>query len=235
MEGDGVPELFAMRPDRIEVYDGRSHLLKWARTPEAGREYRTVCGFYDIDGDGVREAWVDADEPANQDRVLLAYDWTAPPGDPPEVEFYTTGSQFISFFDLDADGKLEFIIVDFEFGDWYTFVGGDGTAAAIDSPPLEPSSGDALRGGSRGYPNPFRPFTTIEFDLAEPAVVNLRIIGAGGELIRNLLDNAPLGSGPHSIRWDSRDERGRHVSSGQYFYTLKAGDRQDTGRIVHLR
>ncbi len=64
-------------------------------------------------------------------------------------------------------------------------------------------------------PNPTKRRTVINFGLAEPGRLNMRIYNAAGQIIRNLL-NTELTQGDHSIVWDARDDRGRELSSGTY-------------------
>jgi flagellar hook assembly protein FlgD len=39
----------------------------------------------------------------------------------------------------------------------------------------------------------------------------------------------------HEIYWDGRNDRGEDVSSGVYFYSLKADDRSATKKMVLLK
>jgi hypothetical protein len=70
------------------------------------------------------------------------------------------------------------------------------------------------------YPNPFNPRTTISFDLAESAVVELRIFNLRGQLIRTIFHDM-LDAGNYRFVWDGRDSQNRKVSSGLYFYQLR--------------
>ncbi|MCP4723999.1 MAG: T9SS type A sorting domain-containing protein [bacterium] len=74
----------------------------------------------------------------------------------------------------------------------------------------------------QNYPNPFNPSTTIRFDLPTYSHVNLVIYNVSGEVVRTLA-NENFGFGNHRIVWDGRDDLGRQVSSGIYFYRLTAG------------
>jgi hypothetical protein len=72
-------------------------------------------------------------------------------------------------------------------------------------------------------PNPFNPVTWIRFDLPQPTPVELLVFDARGRRVRLLLQ-ARLPSGSHGVKWDGRDDAGRSVASGLYFYRLQAGD-----------
>lgn len=89
------------------------------------------------------------------------------------------------------------------------------------------------------YPNPFNPETWIPFRLAEDASVSLSIYGAHGSLVRSI----DLGVTPaavyegrsDAIYWDGRNDFGEQVSSGIYFYHLRAGDFSATRKMVIVK
>jgi len=71
------------------------------------------------------------------------------------------------------------------------------------------------------YPNPFNPTTNIAFSLAEPQFVNLTIYNIKGEKVKTLV-NEMIGTEEKSVVWNGTDNRQETVSSGIYFYRLKA-------------
>jgi len=81
-------------------------------------------------------------------------------------------------------------------------------------------------------PNPFRPSTTIRFDLPQRAAVSLRIYDVAGRLVRNLVAGGTLEAGRHEAAWNGQSESGRRVSAGLYFYRLQAGAFSETRRMV---
>ncbi len=89
------------------------------------------------------------------------------------------------------------------------------------------------------YPNPFNPETWIPYQLAKPAEVTLTIYAADGAVVRTLmLGHQPTGmyQGPsRAAHWDGRNDLGELVSSGLYFYTLKAGDFTATRKMLILK
>jgi hypothetical protein len=84
------------------------------------------------------------------------------------------------------------------------------------------------------YPNPFNPSTVIPFALPKEMHVNLSIFDVQGKLIRTLVDEA-LPGGFKEYRWDGTDAAGNPVSSGIYFYRLKAGQQAFKDRMVLLK
>lgn len=70
-----------------------------------------------------------------------------------------------------------------------------------------------------GYPNPSSHGVAIEYRLAQPAAVTLRVYDALGRHVR-ALEDAVRPPGAHVARWDGRDDEGRPVASGVYVYRL---------------
>lgn len=83
-------------------------------------------------------------------------------------------------------------------------------------------------------PNPFRPSTTIGFDLPRPSRVRLAIFDARGRLVRVLVDGN-LPAGRHRAHWDGRMERGGAAASGVYFARFRAGSFAASRRMLRLR
>ena len=78
----------------------------------------------------------------------------------------------------------------------------------------------------QNYPNPFNPSTHIPYQLAEDSHVRLVIYNSLGQRVRTLV-NRPQPSGEYRATWKGRDDAGRPVAAGVYFYRLTtAGGRQ---------
>jgi hypothetical protein len=85
-------------------------------------------------------------------------------------------------------------------------------------------------------PNPFRPSTTVTFDIAgrEEQPVRLEVYDVAGRAVRTLVDEL-LRPGSYETRWDARDERGDRVAAGIYFYRLVTPAADETRKMVVLR
>jgi hypothetical protein len=81
-------------------------------------------------------------------------------------------------------------------------------------------------------PNPFNPHTTIAFELPRQMTVSLHVFDVRGRLIRELIDGEIFSEGRHEVIWNGRDESGRKVASGTYFFRLEAGNDSETKRMV---
>ena len=92
---------------------------------------------------------------------------------------------------------------------------------------------------NQNYPNPFNPETWIPYNLAADANVTITIYNIQGNQVRTIsLGARPAGSyitKDKSAYWDGRSDTGELVSSGIYFYHLKAGDFQATKRMLILK
>ena len=80
----------------------------------------------------------------------------------------------------------------------------------------------------QNYPNPFNPITTIKFDLPKESKVNIFIYDVLGRITKKLLINSQENIGFKSILWDARDDNGKKVPAGVYFYKIQAGNFNQT-------
>ncbi len=87
---------------------------------------------------------------------------------------------------------------------------------------------------SQNFPNPFNAETRIAFDLPVASEVRLEIFNILGERVRTLV-NAQMQAGAHALVWDGKNESGRQVVSGIYFYQIEMGPVQGTRRMLLLR
>lgn len=86
----------------------------------------------------------------------------------------------------------------------------------------------------QNYPNPFNPTTEIRFEIPRDTEVELTVFNILGRAIRTLTSKR-LPAGSHSVTWDGMDNEGTPVSSGIYFYRLKAGKYLDRKKMVLLK
>jgi hypothetical protein len=86
----------------------------------------------------------------------------------------------------------------------------------------------------QNYPNPFNPSTTIHYSIPERSHVTLDIFDVSGRRIARLVDSVK-GAGGHVKNWNGCNKEGDAVSSGVYFYKLKAGKKRITKKMVLLK
>ncbi len=81
----------------------------------------------------------------------------------------------------------------------------------------------------QNYPNPFNSATTIQFQLDQPAKVELAVYNLAGQHLTTILNEFRY-AGQHTVRWYSHS-----LSSGVYLYRLHVGDQTIARKLVLLR
>jgi len=84
-------------------------------------------------------------------------------------------------------------------------------------------------------PNPFNPATVIKYDLPQTSRVSLKIFDVAGRLVRQLRTGEHEEAGAHQAIWNGRDDGGRTMASGTYFYKLDAGTYSATKRMLLIK
>ena len=92
---------------------------------------------------------------------------------------------------------------------------------------------------NQNFPNPFNPTTTINFQIpgdigVEKIHTVIKIFDILGRLVRTLVDEN-LSAGFHSRYWDGFNENGEKISSGVYFYSIRAGEFRKTKGMLMLK
>ena len=86
----------------------------------------------------------------------------------------------------------------------------------------------------QNYPNPFNPETTISFSLQETGKVSLKVYNVKGQLVKTFV-NESKESGNHSVIWVGKDNNNRKVTSGLYFYCIKADEFIDMKKMLLIK
>jgi hypothetical protein len=182
-----------------------------------------------LDNLGLPVDWGFALHPSDQayqgrhDAMIDASSYLAGPGDP---EWFTVDVPVAGWYGLavfkatpygfDVEGEYQLTIL-------------QGVSDVQDQPDLP--SATALAGV---HPNPFNPQTTISYELASSAAVDLCIYDLKGALVRRLVSE-PMPAGRHQAVWNGRDDIGRRVASGTYLYRLEAGEYSETRRMALIK
>jgi hypothetical protein len=91
----------------------------------------------------------------------------------------------------------------------------------------------------QNYPNPFNPSTIIKFNIQDskfkiPNRTTLKIYNVLGQKVKTLVDELKS-AGSYEVIWDGKDDGGKEVVSGIYFYQLKVKDQILTKKMLLLR
>ncbi|GJM45539.1 MAG: hypothetical protein DHS20C21_23810 [Gemmatimonadota bacterium] len=172
------------------------------------------------------------------------FPWTLSPGSP-SAAAVRTGEDHVN--------PLEQVFVDsaIEPGEWFIDVVGDlvpmgpqafsvvwshnGTDVPVSTPDIAVSGSLQTATLHPSHPNPFRPWTTIEYSLARTETVELRVLDVTGRVVRTLETNRRQNQGPYTYTWRGRDDAGRQVSSGVYLVELRTGTERRTRKVTLVR
>jgi hypothetical protein len=81
----------------------------------------------------------------------------------------------------------------------------------------------------QNYPNPFNPSTTIRFQVPEFSLVTIKVYDVSGSEILTLFNDVKP-AGTYEINWNASN-----LSSGVYFYQMKAGNYLQTKKMILIR
>jgi hypothetical protein len=84
------------------------------------------------------------------------------------------------------------------------------------------------------YPNPFQESMNIVYSLEKQSTVEISIYGIKGNMIKAFV-YVLQESGNHISTWDGTNSEGTKVSSGLYYYTLKANNFVVTKQAIFIK
>ncbi len=86
----------------------------------------------------------------------------------------------------------------------------------------------------QNYPNPFNTSTTISFFTKNKVSTQIYIYNILGQKVRTLFNGVP-NDGYNTIIWNGRNDNGRMVASGIYFYQMITPDNSTAKKMVLVR
>ncbi len=86
----------------------------------------------------------------------------------------------------------------------------------------------------QNFPNPFNPATEIRFALPAREKVEIKVYNIQGQLVKTLISKN-LNAGIHTVKWNALNESNLQVTSGLYFYKIKAGSFEKVKKMMYLR
>jgi hypothetical protein len=217
-------------------------------------EVVTGCSNFYTDNDPDLQRWSpDGDLIEESDTDVAQYGVSSIILDPDGETIYTLGEGWVgetcisAFSDFHTVEWSELHYIEFASGDrsfirlpngQFLIFGGRGflIAAKTNAVGVEADEETAPLVGfaMQAYPNPFNPETTIKYDLAEKGNVTLEVCNIKGQRVRTLVRET-VDAGFHSVAWNGRDETGKTVSSGVYFYRLSTTDKTLTKKMLLLK
>ena len=87
---------------------------------------------------------------------------------------------------------------------------------------------------SQNVPNPFNATTRFRYTIPMKSDVSLEVYDAIGNRVRTLVNCRQL-EGVYEIQWDGLNDTGKAVSSGVYFYRLRAGTFHQLKKMILVK
>lgn len=91
----------------------------------------------------------------------------------------------------------------------------------------------AATAGARLTPNPFAGASSLRLQLPAAGELQVRIFDPAGQIVRAHRQSGPAGE--RVWTWDGRDEAGRRLPSGSYYYEVLGAGEKRSGRWVIVR
>ncbi len=86
----------------------------------------------------------------------------------------------------------------------------------------------------QNFPNPFNSETLIHYRIPHSSRVKVVIYNVLGQKVKTLI-NSHQPAGSYVLKWDGRDDGGKPVASGVYFYRLTTGTEFKTRKLLLIR
>ena len=87
----------------------------------------------------------------------------------------------------------------------------------------------------QNYPNPFNHSATIKYSLAKPCNVKIKIYNQLGQEVC-ILSDKQMNADEHIVIWNGKNNTGKQVSSGMYFYHINIdGNFCETRKVLMIK
>lgn len=189
------------------------------------------CLYYDLNGDGFPEFYVDEDYGSSYPyreafRIFdLKTNTTILNFDSPDTSYSYDGIS-----DIDGDGQYELMVRQAPYPDngHYQYevynlgISATGVSSQSSIPPVQFRL-------EQNYPNPFNPSTTFEYTIIKPTHVRIRLYDDVGREVKTIVDQQ-MQPGAYKASFD-----GAKLASGVYFCRMQAGNFTEVRKVVLLK
>ncbi len=86
----------------------------------------------------------------------------------------------------------------------------------------------------QNYPNPFNSKTVIQYEVSQSGFVSLQILDMMGHTVSKLI-NQKQQPGHYQAVWNGKDDTGKSVNSGIYFYVMETGNYRNIKKMILIR
>jgi hypothetical protein len=129
--------------------------------------------------------------------------------------------------------------------DWYAFIDNSHhhrNAVKVNGTLLLQHSGTAVQDETTpsaalkftSYPNPFNKTTCLSLTAAKNCQADIAILNLKGQLVKTWQKEL-IPQGNYTINWNGKDNNGKQVSSGVYFWKVQSGDSAFSAKILYLK
>ena len=109
---------------------------------------------------------------------------------------------------------------------------------SIDLSPLLTSGNTTILANSfqlnQNYPNPFNPTTTINYSINKNGNIKIVIFDMLGKQVKSLINKNNI-SGNHQVLWNGKNDAGKTLPSGQYYYTIEMDGISKSRKMILLK
>lgn len=87
---------------------------------------------------------------------------------------------------------------------------------------------------NQNYPNPFNPTTQIAYSIPKTESISLNVFDIQGRKVRTLV-NSKVTAGKYSVIWDAKNDMGKMMPAGLYFYKLQTSQNIQIRKMVLVK
>ena len=86
----------------------------------------------------------------------------------------------------------------------------------------------------QNYPNPFNPITTIDYEVARDGLVSIFVYDLMGRRIKTLVNKVNV-PGRYSVNWNGTNDDSKLLSTGMYFYKMRAKGFESVKKLMLIK
>ncbi len=230
----------ALEGDSYEAFDGSKYLASFAATNAPNDDW-LITPIFTLEDAGTFKFWAKSitDEFGCERFKVLASDGSTNPDDftpisgPNYIEVPTEWTQY--YYNLNEyENQTLRLAIQCVSNDAFVFMVDKIEILPVYTSNEDPIIHELTTTLDGNYPNPFNPETTISFSVAQTGKVTLEVYNILGQRVKTLV-NDTRNAGSHSVVWDGKDNAGKAVASGVYFYNLKDGTCSKTNKMILMK